>query len=46
MAVDGGKVVATVALADFGTPAEPKYTVSQFYVLTDRHAQGIGRRLL
>jgi GNAT superfamily N-acetyltransferase len=43
---EAGDVVATGALSDFGTGAEPKYTVSQFYVRSDRHAQGIGKRLL
>jgi GNAT superfamily N-acetyltransferase len=41
-----GEVVATGALADFGTPEEPRYTVSQFYVRPDLHRQGIGDRLL
>ncbi len=46
VAEEAGEVVATGALADYGTSEEPKYTVSQFYVRPDRHAQGIGRRLL
>jgi GNAT superfamily N-acetyltransferase len=41
-----GEVVATGALADFGSPGEPRRTVSQFYVRTDLHRCGIGRRLL
>ncbi len=43
---EAGEVVATGALADFGTPDEPRYTVSQFYVCSDLHGRGIGRRLL
>jgi GNAT superfamily N-acetyltransferase len=43
---DEGEVIATGALADFGTPEKPKCTVSQFYVRPDRHRQGIGDRLL
>lgn len=41
-----GELVATGALADFGTPDEPRYTVSQFYVRADLHRRGIGRGLL
>jgi len=41
-----GEVVATGALADFGTPEEPMPVVSAFFVRADLHRQGIGRRLL
>jgi GNAT superfamily N-acetyltransferase len=41
-----GEVIATGALADFGTPHEPRYTVSQFYVRLDLHRRGIGAGLL
>jgi GNAT superfamily N-acetyltransferase len=43
---DAGEVVATGALADFGTPEAGMYTVSQFYVRPDLHGRGIGERLL
>ena len=43
---DAGEVVATGALANFSTPDEPHYAVSQFYVRADLHRRGIGRRLL
>lgn len=43
---DSAGIVATGALADYGTPGHPKFTVSQFYVRADRHRRGIGRQLL
>jgi S-methylmethionine-dependent homocysteine/selenocysteine methylase/GNAT superfamily N-acetyltransferase len=43
---ESGELVATGALADFGTLDEPKHTVSQFYVRPDFHARGIGAHLL
>jgi GNAT superfamily N-acetyltransferase len=43
---DEGELVAVGALADFGAPGMPKYSVSQFYVRSDRHRRGIGKRLL
>jgi GNAT superfamily N-acetyltransferase len=46
VAEEAGEVVATGALADFGSPGAPKYTVSQFYVRSDVHGRGIGTRLL
>ena len=46
VAEEAGEVVATGALADFGNPGSPKYTVSQFYVRADVHGRGIGTRLL
>ena len=46
VAEEAGEVVATGALADFGSAGAPKYTVSQFYVRSDLHRRGIGKRLL
>ena len=46
VAEEAGEVVATVALADSGSPGAPKYTVSQFYVRADAQGRGIGTRLL
>lgn len=46
VAEETGEVVATGALADFGSPGAPKHTVSQFYVRADVHGRGIGTRLL
>jgi GNAT superfamily N-acetyltransferase len=46
VAEDEGQVVATGALADFGTSDAPKYTVSMFFVRSDLHRHGIGSRLL
>jgi GNAT superfamily N-acetyltransferase len=46
VAEDAGEVVATGALADFGTTDAPKHVVSQFYVRSDLHRRGIGTRLL
>jgi GNAT superfamily N-acetyltransferase len=46
VAEEAGEVVATGALADFGSPGAPKYTVSQFYVRSDVHGRGIGTPLL
>ena len=46
VAEEVGEVVATGALADFGSPGSPKYTVSQFYVRSDVHGRGIGTGLL
>ena len=43
---DAREIVATGAVADFGPPGAPKYTVSQFYVRSDLHRRGIGKRLL
>jgi predicted N-acetyltransferase YhbS len=41
-----GEVVATGALANFGSTDEPMHTVSQFFVRPDLHSQGIGKALL
>ena len=46
VAEDASGIVATGALADFGTPPDHMYTVSQFYVRSDLHRRGIGRQLL
>jgi GNAT superfamily N-acetyltransferase len=43
---DASGIVATGALADYGTPPDHMYTVSQFYVRPDLHRCGIGQRLL
>jgi GNAT superfamily N-acetyltransferase len=41
-----GQIIATGALADFGSPENPKHTVSQFFVRPDLHRQRIGTVLL
>lgn len=41
-----GEIVATGALADFGTPDAPKWSVSNFFVQPERHGQKIGQTLL
>ena len=46
VAEEVGEVVATGALADFGSPGALKYAVSQFYVRSDVHGRGIGTGLL
>ena len=46
VAEEAGDVVATGALADFGSAGAPKHTVSQFYVRSEFHGRGIGTRLL
>lgn len=46
VAEDAGEVVATGALADYGTSETPKNTVSQFYVRPDLQGRGIGKQLL
>jgi GNAT superfamily N-acetyltransferase len=43
---DEDQIVATGALADFGTSDVPKYTISMFFVRSDLHRRGIGSRLL
>ena len=43
---DAGEVIATGALADFGSHEEPKHVVSQFYVRPDRQSRGVGKYLL
>ena len=46
VAEEAGEVVATGALADFGTTDRPKYSVSQFFVRSNVHRRGIGRQVL
>ena len=46
VAEEAGEVIATGALADFGSSGAPKCTVSQFYVRSDVHGRGVGARLL
>jgi len=46
VAEEAGEVVATGALADFGSPGAPKHTVSQFYVRADVLGRGVGTLLL
>lgn len=41
-----GEIVATGALANFGTPDAPKWSVSNFFVQPERHGQKIGQTLL
>jgi GNAT superfamily N-acetyltransferase len=43
---DAGEVIATGALAAFGSPEEPRHVVSQFYVRLDRQSSGVGTHLL
>ena len=42
---DNGDVIATGAFANFGSVENPKYCVSNFYVLPAKHSNGIGRML-
>ena len=39
-------VAATGAFANFGTEENPKYSVSNFYVLPDLHKKGIGTEIM
>jgi ribosomal protein S18 acetylase RimI-like enzyme len=41
-----GQVVGTGALANFGKPDFPKYSVSNCYVLPELHNHGIGKKIL
>jgi GNAT superfamily N-acetyltransferase len=41
-----GEVIATAALADFGSPENPKPSISNIFVRPDFHGQGIGRGLI
>ncbi len=41
-----GEIVATGALANFGTPEIPKHSVSNVFVRIDLQNQGIGRSLM
>ena len=40
-----GKIIATGAFANFGTAGNPKYSVSNLYVLPDCHSNGVGKLL-
>jgi len=46
VAVVDNQIIATGALANFGTPCSPKYSVSNFYVLPQLHKKGIGTKLI
>ena len=41
-----GEVIATAALANFGTPEIPKHSVSNVFVKIDHQNQGIGKLLM
>lgn len=43
---DNEQIVATGAFANFGTEENPKYSVSNFYVLPSLHGRGIGCKLM
>ena len=43
---EAGEIVATGALADFGSPETPKLSISQFFVRPEVHGQGIGKFLM
>ena len=40
---EAGEIVATGALADFGSPETPKLSVSLFFVRPELHGRGIGK---
>jgi GNAT superfamily N-acetyltransferase len=42
---EGGEIIATGGLANFGTKEDPKHTISQFFVHPDRQSQGVGTLL-
>jgi GNAT superfamily N-acetyltransferase len=42
---DEEEIVGTGSLADLGSEREPKLSISQFFVRSDLHGQGIGRQL-
>lgn len=42
---DESSVIATGAIANFGSENEPKVSISNFYVLPERQHQGLGRLL-
>lgn len=43
---DNEQIVATGSFANFGTKENPKYSVSNFYVLPHLQGKGIGRKLM
>lgn len=42
---NGNAVIATGALANFGSSDSPKYSISNFYIIPEHHQSGIGRKL-
>lgn len=42
---DNNHIVATGAVANFGTDEQPKYSISNFFVKPELHRQGIGTLL-
>lgn len=46
VADDKGRIVGTGAFANFGTESEPKYSVSNLYVLPELHRKGIGKQIM
>ncbi|MDR2505686.1 MAG: GNAT family N-acetyltransferase [Oscillospiraceae bacterium] len=44
--VDDATVIGTGAFANFGTREQPKWSVSNLYVLPENHRQGIGKQLI
>lgn len=43
---DDGEIIATGSLANFGTTEQPKYSLSNLYVLPERHSLGVGGMLV
>ena len=44
--LDHDMVVGTGSLANFGTAEQPKWSVSNLYVLPENHGMGIGRQII
>lgn len=42
---DDSEVIATGAIANFGSDQEPKFSVSNFYIIPERQRQGTGKLL-
>jgi GNAT superfamily N-acetyltransferase len=42
---DSSEIIATGAIADFGRPEKPKYSVSNFFAKPELHGRGIGKYL-
>lgn len=42
---DENSVIATGALANFGSCDSPKFSISNFYIVPEHHQSGIGRKL-